>query len=55
MRLKDKIAVVTGAAQGIGEAISRAYAKEGATVVMLDKNVALCEKAVSVREVLREF
>lgn len=29
MQLKNKIAIVTGASQGIGEAICYAYAKEG--------------------------
>ena len=36
MKLKDKVAVVTGGAQGIGEAIVRAYAEEGAKVVIAD-------------------
>lgn len=34
MRLKDKIAVVTGSSSGIGEAIARSYTKEGAKVVV---------------------
>ena len=38
MRFKDKVVVVTGAAQGIGEAYSRALAKEGAAVVVADLN-----------------
>jgi NAD(P)-dependent dehydrogenase (short-subunit alcohol dehydrogenase family) len=38
MRLKDKIAVVTGAASGIGKAIALAFAKEGATQVLADVN-----------------
>ncbi len=33
MRLKDKVAVITGAGRGIGEAIAVAYAAEGAKVV----------------------
>ena len=36
MKLKDKVAVITGGAQGIGEAIGRAYAAEGARVVVAD-------------------
>lgn len=32
MRLKEKIAIITGAGQGIGKAIAIAYAKEGANV-----------------------
>jgi NAD(P)-dependent dehydrogenase (short-subunit alcohol dehydrogenase family) len=35
-RLKDKIAVVTGGANGIGEAISQMFAEEGASVVVAD-------------------
>lgn len=38
MRLQDKVAIVTGGAQGIGGAISRRYAKEGARVVIADRN-----------------
>ena len=38
MRFKDKVAVVTGAAQGIGEAYAKALAAEGAAVVVADLN-----------------
>ena len=36
MRLKDKVAIITGAAQGIGAAFALGYAKEGAKVVIAD-------------------
>ena len=35
-RLKNKTAIVTGAAHGIGRAIAECFAKEGATVFVLD-------------------
>lgn len=35
-RVEGKVAIVTGAAKGLGEADSRALAREGATVVMTD-------------------
>ena len=37
-RFEGKVAVVTGAAQGIGEAYARALAREGASVVVADLN-----------------
>ncbi|SDG20400.1 SDR family NAD(P)-dependent oxidoreductase [Epilithonimonas hungarica] len=37
-RLKDKVAIVTGGAQGIGEATVRAFIAEGASVVLTDLN-----------------
>jgi len=36
MRLKNKIAIVTGGARGIGQAVSELFAKEGATVIIID-------------------
>ncbi len=38
MRLKDKVAVVTGAASGIGKEIAAVYVREGAKVVIADLN-----------------
>jgi 3-oxoacyl-[acyl-carrier protein] reductase len=40
MRLKDKIAIVTGAASGFGAEIARQYAMEGAQVAVADINAA---------------
>jgi NAD(P)-dependent dehydrogenase (short-subunit alcohol dehydrogenase family) len=44
MRFNDKVAVVTGAAQGIGEAYARGLAGEGAAVVVADLNVESGER-----------
>lgn len=51
MLFERKIAVVTGAAQGIGKAIAKGLAKEGASVVVVDLNV---EKAKLVADQIAE-
>src|SRR6266566_2050382 len=40
MRLDNKVAVITGAASGIGKEIARAFVREGASVVIADLNQA---------------
>jgi NAD(P)-dependent dehydrogenase (short-subunit alcohol dehydrogenase family) len=40
MRLKDKVAIVTGAGRGIGETIALLFAEEGANLVVNDVNEA---------------
>jgi len=43
-RLEGKVAIVTGAADGIGLCISQSFVKEGASVVMCDINIEKCDK-----------
>jgi 3-oxoacyl-[acyl-carrier protein] reductase len=43
-RLKDKIAIITGGAQGIGRAYCQGMAREGAKIVIADINLEAAEK-----------
>ena len=47
MILKDKVALVTGAAQGIGKAIALVLAKEGAKIVVSDINLELATQTAN--------
>ncbi len=44
LRLKNKVAVITGAAKGIGRAYAFGMAGEGAKVVVADINLKLAEQ-----------
>lgn len=46
MRLKDKIAVVTGGSRGIGRATAQAFLNEGATVIITASRPETAKKAV---------
>jgi NAD(P)-dependent dehydrogenase (short-subunit alcohol dehydrogenase family) len=47
MKLQNKVAIVTGSAEGIGKAIAKAFVSEGARVVIADVNEELAKKTVS--------
>ena len=45
--LEGKVAIVTGSGRGIGEAVARAYAAQGAKVVVADTNLENAEKVAA--------
>ncbi|MBB5216153.1 3-oxoacyl-ACP reductase FabG [Parapusillimonas granuli] len=47
MKLKGKVAIITGAGQGIGEATALKFAREGAALVICDMNDASVAKTVA--------
>lgn len=47
LNLKDRVAVVTGAAAGIGEAIARALAAEGCQLWILDRDANAAQKTAA--------
>ncbi|MDD4954310.1 MAG: 3-oxoacyl-[acyl-carrier-protein] reductase [Candidatus Omnitrophica bacterium] len=52
MRLKDKVALITGAARGIGKAIALRFAQEGADIVVADVNQEEAARACAEIEAL---
>jgi 3-oxoacyl-[acyl-carrier protein] reductase len=52
MKLKDKVALVTGGARGIGAAIAMNFAREGADIVVADVNLEIAQKTASDIEAL---
>jgi 3-oxoacyl-[acyl-carrier protein] reductase len=52
MRLKDRVALVTGGARGIGKAIAMALAREGADIAVADVNIEEAQKTAQEVEAL---
>ncbi|MFA7652545.1 MAG: 3-oxoacyl-[acyl-carrier-protein] reductase [Candidatus Omnitrophota bacterium] len=52
MKLKDKVALITGGARGIGQAIAMTFAREGADIVVADVNLEVAQKTASEIEAL---
>jgi dihydroxycyclohexadiene carboxylate dehydrogenase len=50
-RFDKKVVVITGAAQGIGEGVAKAVAKEGGIVVLVDRSELVQKVAVSIKRV----
>ncbi|MBZ4664346.1 MAG: 3-oxoacyl-[acyl-carrier-protein] reductase [Caloramator sp.] len=54
MRLKGKVAIITGAARGIGKATAEKFLKEGASVVICDINQEQVDTAVNELKAISE-
>ncbi len=50
LNLKNQTAVIVGAARGIGLAIARAFASEGANIVMFDREQSVVQTVVQIRK-----
>jgi pyridoxal 4-dehydrogenase len=50
MKMQDRVAIVTGAAQGIGRAIAEKLHAEGANVIVADKNAAGADETAGALE-----
>jgi dihydroxycyclohexadiene carboxylate dehydrogenase len=55
LRFKNKVAIVTGAAQGIGEGVAMALAKEGAKVVLADRSDLVDDVAKRLTKIKAKF
>jgi len=51
MRFKEKVAIITGSGQGIGQSIARRLASEGASVIINDMNLDVAQEKAEKKEV----
>lgn len=47
MKLKERVALITGAAAGIGQATARKFASEGATLILCDRSAGAVQREAS--------
>ncbi len=55
MKLKDKVAIVTGSTSGMGRATAELFAREGAKVVVTGRNEERAKEVVEKKSKVKEM